>query len=58
MSEFEIAFKAKVDRLKENAEIRKEAEIEIAEARCDAYIKAVKEVMDAFSYTRAEVGND
>ena len=58
MSEFEIAFKAKVDRLKENAEIRKETEKQIAEARCDAYIKAVKEVMDAFSYTRAEVGND
>lgn len=58
MSEFEIAFKAKVDRLKENAEIRKEYEIEIAKARCDAYLKAVKEVMDAFSYTRAEAGND
>lgn len=58
MSEFEIAFKAKVDRLKENAEIKKESEIEIAKARCDAYLKAIKEVMDAFSYTRAEAGND
>ena len=58
MSEFEIAFKAKVDQLKADAKIRKETEKQIAEARCDAYLKDVKEVMDAFSYTRAEAGND
>lgn len=57
MNEEDIAFKAKVDALKNAADIRMEQEKEIAKIRCDAYRKGVDDVMNAYIEVRSEKDN-
>ena len=54
MTDKDIAFKAKVDALKEAADIRMEQEKETAEIRCEAYRRAVDDVMNTYIGVRGE----